>query len=369
MSNSHLQRGLLLFQQQRFSQAADELRQQLLQEPDDCAAHALLALCLNELNDFGLATEHANQAISAAPDAPHGYYALARIMLRRNRLKDAELAILEAIRVCPTIAEYFGWHAVIQIDKKAYREALATANRGLECNPEDVLCLSMRIRALELLGIREAANEAAELALERHPDQAISHASMGWTLLRQRESRRSCEHFMEALRLNPNYDWARAGLVEAIKSRNFFYRQILSRTALAPLGNVFFRFHSLGRHALSIDQIQGTYLILGCLIGASIALAIGASGVLFAFPFAAIFILLLFPASAVFECKRGWPRWTMGTITTLLCAFIAALGVTCMYEPSEAEYIAAASILTFFMLAMVSRAIANVWLIPARPKK
>ena len=35
------------------------------------------------------------------------------------------------------------------------------------------------------------------------------------------------EHFREALRLDPELDWARAGIVEAMKARHFIYRIFL----------------------------------------------------------------------------------------------------------------------------------------------
>ena len=34
-------------------------------------------------------------------------------------------------------------------------------------------------------------------------------------------------HFKETLRINPSLDWARAGMVETLKARNFIYRWLL----------------------------------------------------------------------------------------------------------------------------------------------
>src|SRR5690606_21011372 len=55
-----------------------------------------------------------------------------------------------------------------------------------------------------------------------------SHANMGWTLLHQGQPRRAAEHFREALRLDPTSDWARSGIVEAMKARSPIYRVFLA---------------------------------------------------------------------------------------------------------------------------------------------
>ena len=40
-----------------------------------------------------------------------------------------------------------------------------------------------------------------------------------WALIEQGEHEQAMEHFREALRLNPQLDWARQGIVEAMKAR------------------------------------------------------------------------------------------------------------------------------------------------------
>src|SRR5262249_45146580 len=66
-----------------------------------------------------------------------------------------------------------------------------------------------------------------EAALRRTPEDAFTHANRGWTLLEQGNPTKAMEHFREALRLNPEMDWARAGIVESLKARHFIYRWML----------------------------------------------------------------------------------------------------------------------------------------------
>jgi len=81
--------------------------------------------------------------------------------------------------------------------------------------------------ALTQLGRRAEAGETIQTALGREPDNALSHANMGWTLLHQGEPRRAMQHFQESLRLDPNLEWARQGIVEALKAHNVLYRPML----------------------------------------------------------------------------------------------------------------------------------------------
>ena len=50
---------------------------------------------------------------------------------------------------------------------------------------------------------------------------------MGWSFLEKSQPAKALEHFREALRLEPESDWARRGIVEAMKARYFLYRIVL----------------------------------------------------------------------------------------------------------------------------------------------
>src|SRR5262249_42944875 len=78
------------------------------------------------------------------------------------------------------------------------------------------------------LGDRAAAAQTMGQAIARRPDDALTHANQGWALLHAGDAKQALVHFREALRLEPNQGWARAGIVEALKARNFLYRWLLA---------------------------------------------------------------------------------------------------------------------------------------------
>ena len=377
----HLERALLLVEQGRPELAEGELRQALAAAPDDAMAHALLALCLAARADLAAATTEAEAAVGLAPDLPFAHYALASVLADRDRLAEAEVAIGEAIRLDPDDAGCFALLAQIQLNRRRPREALAAAEEGLRRDPEHTGCTNLRAVALVQLGRKEEAGATIDAALARDPEDALTHANQGWTLLHRRQADRAVEHFREALRLDPQLDWARQGLVEALKARYPVYGLLLryflwmsrlsgkaqlgvilggvlgyrllrgvaqSNPALAPfitpllivygifvfltwtadaLFNLVLRLNRLGRHALSGEQVMASNLVGGCLLLALVAGAVGAiTGHPTALLAALLFAVLVLPVAGAFRVPAGWPRLVMAAAAGLV-ALVGVLGL------------------------------------------
>lgn len=226
--NQHLKRAQVLFEQRRYDLAETELRQAIGLDPENPDAYAYLALCLAERKQWQPATEAAQRAIAIDAGIPFCHYALAAVLHDRNMHKEAGLAIDEALRLEPDHAAYWGLRAAIHIAQKQFRDALTAAETGLELDAEHESCTNLRALALTNLGDKQAAASAIDATLAKNPLNPSSHANMGWTLLHQGEPRRAMEHFKEALRLDPNMDWARSGVIEAMKGRSPIYRIFLA---------------------------------------------------------------------------------------------------------------------------------------------
>ncbi len=221
-------RARLLMEQGRFAQAEEQLRLSLAGDSGDATPHALLALCLAERKIWDEATSEARQAIVAAPDNAFTHYTLAQVMRFRNRMPEARQAISEALRLEPADADYFAVLAAIEAAGELWKSCLTAAETGLACEPEHADCGNFRAIALTKLGRREEAGQTIQEELRRNPENAFSHANEGWRRLHAREPLKAMEHFREALRLEPNFEWARQGIIEAMKARFFVYRWMLS---------------------------------------------------------------------------------------------------------------------------------------------
>jgi tetratricopeptide (TPR) repeat protein len=362
-----LQRAHLLLRQSRPDEAVTELRSELAVDPDSAEALSLLAICLAMREAWDEATAAAGQAIGIAPDWAFPHYAMARVLEDRGQLDGSEQAIAEAIRLDPRHAGFFVTLARIRLEKGNWTEALAAAEHAQNLDPEDTGAANLRAMALVKLGRKADARSALGSTLAREPDNALTHANQGWALLHAGESRRALTHFQEALRIDPTLDWARQGLVEALKARNPAYRLLLRyflwmsrlspRASWAvllgayvvfrflgplwwvylllvlvtwtaePLSNLLLRLSRYGRLLLSREEVVASNWLGGTLAAAGAAgltgLATGSAGL--GLGGIAVAILAI-PLSAVFNCEPGWPRRTMVAYTAG-CAAVIALGI------------------------------------------
>jgi tetratricopeptide (TPR) repeat protein len=416
----HLDRAWLLFEQSRYDLAEQEIKQEFADAPDNASAHALLALCLTHRERYDEATEAARTAVGLAPALAFAHYVLALVFNDRNHLPEAEEAVQEAIRLDPEDANYYSLLSGVRYGQRRWADALAAAEQGLQIDAEHVGCNNHRAQALVKLGRQGEAGLTLETALARDPDNAFTHANRGWSLLHEGKADKALEHFYEALRLDPNLDWARAGMIEAIKARYFIYRilllyflwmgtlshraqwgillgayfgnQILQATARAqpnlapwtaplraaylavvvmtwigqPLANLVLMTSRFGRLALSRKQKWAAGVV-----GALVALTLAGTGCWLWFPesdrayfLPLIFGLMLYPVVGTFGTAKGWPQ-------VVMIVYTAAMGLvglcTLALMVLEPPFFALPGLL-FILMGFVSMFLANAMAMVHRPR-
>ncbi|MEM6785356.1 MAG: tetratricopeptide repeat protein [Bacteroidota bacterium] len=220
-------RALHLVRQGRADLAEPELRRALADTPDDAYLHALLALTLSDLERPQEALPEAERAVGLAPDWAFCHYAHAEALLQLDRPKPAAKAAREALRLDPDDVAAKTTLARALLVQHKLDEALALTDEALALDPGDTNALNVRAMILVRMGRREDAAFLLDGALSQAPNNAVSHANQGWTLLHQNRPREAMEAFREALRLDPDNEWARSGIVEAMKARNVVYRGLL----------------------------------------------------------------------------------------------------------------------------------------------
>jgi tetratricopeptide (TPR) repeat protein len=223
-----LERAQLLLQQSRPADAEREALLALAEDPESAQAHAYLALSRVDLRKNTEALAAAQRAIALAPDNAFSHHIHALVLHRLDREKDGLAAIAEAIRLDPENENHFALQASIHLTLRDWPAALASAERGLAIHPEDVECANLRSMALVRMGRKEEAMQTVDYALERAPENAWSHANQGWNCLHRNDPKRAQDHFREALRLEPDLEYARQGMLEALKARNPVYRGMLA---------------------------------------------------------------------------------------------------------------------------------------------
>lgn len=360
--SAHLQRAWAALSRGRNDVAESEFRLVLAEQPDDGHVHAGLALSLCHQEKFDEAEREVKLAIGLAPDFDFCHYVHGIVLRERKRFTEALAAVAEAVRLDPEDASNRWLLASIHGQQQRWTECLQSADAGLAIDAEHEGCTNLRALALTQLGRKDEASVTISDALQRSPENSMTHANQGWALLHRNDPKQAQEHFREALRLDPTSDFAREGLLTAIKAQNVVFRGLLAyflfmnrqrasmqwvfiivlvfgrgyltnlaqrqpelgvviypllavlavaiySTWLAhPLMNLVMRFHPQGRHALTRDQHHQADLVAVCLLLAgglfTVELGLGLKSHMPSF----MILLVSFVLTTIHDASPGWPR-------------------------------------------------------------
>ena len=219
-------RALALCDLGRFADAEEALREALREEPDDPLAHGILARVLLDLDRADEALRAASTTIALAPELSLGHVARAQALLSLGRFDDAEASANEAIRLDPEDPD--GWVLLTgaQLGRSRWTDAISAADKALSLDPESEAARGLRAVALAMSGRGAGWQEAADGTLAVAPDSALAHAFSGQAHLVRGGEREAAEHFREALRLDPESEFAQAGLADAMKAGHPLFRPL-----------------------------------------------------------------------------------------------------------------------------------------------
>jgi tetratricopeptide (TPR) repeat protein len=429
--NNLVERAKLLMSQSKFDMAEKELKQALAYEPEEPFIHSLLALCLLRQEKWNEAETAAQQAVHFGPDQSLSHYSLAAVLFERHKEREALPVIQEAIRLDPSDPDLYALLGQIHFSRSHWQDALTAAEQGLQQDPEHIVANNIRAMALVKLNRLAEAGATIDVALQKNPENSYTHANMGWTLLEKSEPAKALEHFRESLRLDPENEWARQGIIEAMKARYMIYAIMLKfflwmgklppkmqvgvviggyflfrmlgnisnrypewapyalplqilYIAFAlmswianPLFNLLLRLNRFGRLVLSPEQVRASnYIGLFIFISLTSLLThfIYDPTDIFLFS-AALFGAMLIPTSAIFSCQQGWPRKMMTLYTGVIVSLaLAMLGIFTFAQYQETEmakqWIRQISpLLSLFVIGVIGAPWVANFLILQRPKR
>lgn len=223
-----MRRVELLLDQRRFAEARGMIMQGLADDPDQPYFNAFLAYCLRMEDRDNEALEPARRAASRAPEWPFVHYVLALVHEGLGQPKLALECIAQAIQLDPVDPSHHGLQAAILFQTRQWHEAIASCLRGLAIDPRHAQCRGILTAAKNQLGQHEDVEHLVNESLRLDPENAFAFANKGWSCLRQGDPKEAIRHFKEALRLEPELEWARHGALESLKARNIAYRGLLA---------------------------------------------------------------------------------------------------------------------------------------------
>lgn len=367
----------------QYDEAVRLIDELLAEEPDDATAVAVKALCLLELRRGEDAVASARRAARLDPFIPYVHWVLGLVLAEQGRLDEAEAAAGEALRLDPDDPDHHALLAQVAVRRGRWPEALAHAERGSAADPSHGGSRNLRALALRQLGRLDEAERLFAEGAAADPLDPVAAAGKGWSALGHGRTAEADEAFRHALLFDPTSEWARAGLLTTMKARSPVYRVLLryfmwmsrrsrrdrllimvgavvgynvlrsiarSIPALEPLLlpllvtyalfalltwvadpllDFALGFDAEGRRLLDHDRLWGGRLVGGGLLLALASLVVSAfTGGGRPLSLAVGLAAFAIPASAVFNCRRGWPRRTMGLYTAGLGVLLVAGAAT-----------------------------------------
>ena len=222
-----LEYAQLLRERHRTDEAIAQIKLVLAEEPDNADAHFLLALTyLSAEGKKREALKSIDSAIAIEADNPEFLSAKSIILSSLDRGK-------EALSVAETAMGFdpgpFQWYAkgIAHTELRQWSQAEVACNRALEIDADYEEALNLKNNILRIQGKLDQADLASAAQLSRNAENPDALANAGWAQLHRGDHKKAEELFRDALRSEPENEYARSGLVEAYKARSLFYRLYL----------------------------------------------------------------------------------------------------------------------------------------------
>jgi tetratricopeptide (TPR) repeat protein len=224
----NVQRGLLLMAQRRFSDAEAYFRQSLARNPRNAVALQHLAQCqLRQPDSAKVALATIDDAIGVEPEWSDLHATRSQVLIGLNRRDDAVTAAIKAVELDPFNVYAHSVRAAALFHAERYADAENAARFALSLDPDDDFAANILAGAMRIQGKKEENADQIRGMLSRDPENPHTHASAGWSALQNDDREKAQEHFVEALRMDPDNESARSGLLETYKARSPFYRGYL----------------------------------------------------------------------------------------------------------------------------------------------
>jgi len=224
-------RGIRLRELRRFQESETALRDALSMEPeDDFAMHQLAVTQYLSPDGEKKALETVGRAIALSPNDPDHHVLKAFILLEMGNGKEAFRCAKAAIELEPNHSNAHAAQAGACLVLSQNDAAERCARMALSLDPGNDVAAKYLAHSLRLQGKMEENADQIRRMLADDPNDNQTHAVAGYSRLQTGDAKGAETHFLEALRLNPDNEYARHGLLESFRARSAIYRLHLKWT-------------------------------------------------------------------------------------------------------------------------------------------
>jgi tetratricopeptide (TPR) repeat protein len=163
---------------------------------------------LLEKNDPGGSIGHLRKAIKAYSEFPQAYVLLGIALSAQKNLKEAEEALLAAIRIDDKMGDAYIALGMLQNQEKKFADSQRTLTRAVELKPESFEAEYELGKSYWATGNIAEAEAHARKAVRIRPEFPLSHILLGNVALRKNDPTTALAELTEYLKLDPKGPFA-----------------------------------------------------------------------------------------------------------------------------------------------------------------
>ena len=214
--------GVLLAQQEKFTDAAATFQQVFTHDPQAYWARSKYAFCLEKIGRRDEAIAEFKQALAMKPGYTTARLALGQLYEEMGRTNDAEQCYQAALTHRMNQADDLATLARFCFNRRWYEQASTNFAAAIELNPLDP---GLRVEAghvLSVLGRHDEAVQQYQLAIQLDPAQAQTRLHLGVELGGLGQLAQAEQEFRAALQLAPDFLEAQMNLgIALIREQKF----------------------------------------------------------------------------------------------------------------------------------------------------
>ena len=162
-------RGVELYQNERFGEAADHFQKAVAEDPELYRGHAFLGLCLAKLGRVDEAIESNLRCLKIEPEYDKAHNNLGECWRRKLMMETAADHFTEAVRLKPDVLDYHANLAMTQLDMKRPDKAVPPLRRALALEAGNYEFASKLADHCNVFQCREVAEACRFLEHEPEP--------------------------------------------------------------------------------------------------------------------------------------------------------------------------------------------------------
>ena len=190
---------------QQFASVVKRAGQLVTQHPREFVLHHLLALALDQSQQYPQAAQAYAQALKLQPNAVELWFNHAIVLTHLNQLQEAEQAYRKAIALNPQFFEAHGNLGTLLQRQGRLDEAIASYRQGLRIQPQDARGHFNLGTALRDKGQLPEAVRSYERAIALFPNYTDAYNNLGETWRDQGDMTKAVQHYQQALQRNPQH--------------------------------------------------------------------------------------------------------------------------------------------------------------------